>query len=63
MTDATAAGASAALPAFIPSPPTNGLHVGPLDVHLYGLMYVVGIALAMIITMRRWRPAATGPPC
>jgi len=44
--------------AFIPSPPVNGLHVGPLDVHLYGLMYVVGIALAMIITTRRWQ--ATG---
>ena len=61
MTGAPAAGASAALPAFIPSPPVNGFHVGPLDVHLYGLMYVVGIALAMIITMRRWR-AVGGEP-
>jgi prolipoprotein diacylglyceryl transferase len=39
----------------IPSPPVNGFHVGPLFVHFYGLMYVVGIALAIYITRRRWR--------
>ncbi len=61
MTGAVAAGASAARSAFIPSPPANGFHVGPLDVHVYGLMYVVGIALAVIITMRRWQ-AAGGEP-
>jgi prolipoprotein diacylglyceryltransferase len=27
--------------AFIPSPHANGFHVGPVLVHLYGLMYVV----------------------
>jgi prolipoprotein diacylglyceryl transferase len=44
--------------AFIPSPSSNGFHVGPLFVHVYGLMYVVGIALAVYITARRW--AAVG---
>jgi prolipoprotein diacylglyceryl transferase len=39
--------------AFIPSPPISGLHVGPLLIHFYGLMYVVGIALAIYITRRR----------
>jgi prolipoprotein diacylglyceryl transferase len=39
----------------IPSPPINGFYVGPLYVHFYGLMYVVGITLAIIITRRRWR--------
>jgi prolipoprotein diacylglyceryl transferase len=39
----------------IPSPPINGFHLGPLFIHFYGLMYVVGIALAVIITWRRWR--------
>jgi prolipoprotein diacylglyceryl transferase len=39
---------------YIPSPPVNGFHVGPLFIHFYGLMYVVGIALAVIITRRRW---------
>ena len=28
--------------AFIPSPPDNGIHLGPLYVHVYGLMYVIG---------------------
>src|SRR6266700_3128479 len=40
---------------FIPSPPVNGFHIGPLFVHFYGLMYVIGIALAVIISQRRVR--------
>ena len=40
--------------AFIPSPPDNGIHLGPLFLHVYGLMYVIGIALAVHITARRW---------
>ena len=50
----------ASLPAVlasIPSPPTNGIHVGPLFIHVYGLMYVVGISLAIYITGRRWAAA------
>lgn len=43
--------------AFIPSPPANGIHVGPLFLHVYGLMYVIGIALAVAITARRWAAA------
>ena len=43
--------------ASIPSPPTNGFHLGPLFIHVYGLMYVVGIALAIYITARRWAAA------
>ena len=45
----------------IPSPPINGFHLGPLFVHFYGLMYVVGITLAIIITRRRWRAAGGDP--
>lgn len=41
--------------AYIPSPPINGFHIGPLFVHFYGLMYVVGITLAVLITQRRVR--------
>jgi prolipoprotein diacylglyceryl transferase len=44
--------------ASIPSPPSNGVHLGPLFIHVYGLMYVVGIALAIYIAARRW--AASG---
>jgi prolipoprotein diacylglyceryl transferase len=46
---------------FIPSPPTSGFHLGPLFVHFYGLMYVIGIALAIYITRRRVRQAGGNP--
>src|SRR5579864_4000590 len=42
---------------FIPSPASNGFHIGPLFIHYYGLMYVIGIALAILITQRRVRAA------
>src|SRR5215469_2746444 len=43
--------------AFIPSPPANGIHLGPLFIHVYGLMYLIGIALAVYIATRRWAAA------
>jgi prolipoprotein diacylglyceryl transferase len=46
---------------MIPSPPVNGFRVGPLSVHFYALMYLVGIAAAIIITRRRWRAAGGDP--
>jgi prolipoprotein diacylglyceryl transferase len=46
---------------FIPSPSVNGFHLGPLFIHVYGLMYVVGIALAIYITRRRWRAMGGNP--
>lgn len=46
---------------YIPSPPVNGFHIGPLFVHFYGLMYVIGIALAVIITQRRVRASGGDP--
>ena len=45
----------------LPSPPVNGFHLGPLYVHIYGLMYVIGITLAIIITRRRWRAMGGNP--
>src|SRR5215468_6342523 len=45
----------------IPSPPVNGFHVGPLYIHYYGLMYVIGITLAILITQRRWRRMGGDP--
>ena len=38
----------------IPSPASSGFHLGPFDVHVYGLLYVVGLAAAVAITIRRW---------
>ncbi len=29
--------------AFIPAPPTNGFHLGPLFFHLYGLCIAIGV--------------------
>ncbi|UIJ33746.1 prolipoprotein diacylglyceryl transferase [Allobranchiibius sp. GilTou73] len=54
---AAAAAFAGAAPAYLPSPPVNGFHLGPLFVHFYGLMYVIGIALAFYITSRRWEAA------
>jgi len=45
----------------IPSPSMNGFHLGSLFIHYYGLMYVVGITLAILITRRRWRNAGGNP--
>src|ERR671932_486033 len=37
----------------IPSPPSNGLHLGPLFIHAYGLAYVVAVLGAVAIASRR----------
>ncbi len=39
---------------FLPSPSSNGFHLGPLFVHYYGLAYVVAVLAAVTITARRW---------
>src|ERR1700744_5307141 len=50
-----------AVPAYIPSPSINSFSLGPLVIHFYALMYLVGIAAAIVIPRRRW-PAAGGDP-
>jgi prolipoprotein diacylglyceryl transferase len=45
----------------IPSPSMSGFHIGPLEIHFYALMYLVGIALAIWITRRRWRARGGDP--
>ena len=50
-----------AMPAYIPSPTSNSFNIGPLVVHFYALMYLVGIAAAIIITRRRWRAVGGDP--
>src|SRR5271169_3522549 len=47
--------------AFIPSPSINSFPIGPLEIHFYALMYLVGIALAIIITRRRWSAVGGDP--
>jgi prolipoprotein diacylglyceryl transferase len=45
----------------LPSPPVNGFHAGPAFIHFYGLMYVIGITAALLITQRRWKAQGGDP--
>jgi phosphatidylglycerol---prolipoprotein diacylglyceryl transferase len=47
--------------AFIPAPPTNGFHLGPLFLHLYGLCIAVGVLAAFWLANRRWVQAGGKP--
>jgi prolipoprotein diacylglyceryl transferase len=47
--------------ASIPSPPSNGVHIGPLFVHAYGLTYAVAVEAAVALARWRWR-ARNGDP-
>ena len=38
----------------IPGPSANGIHLGPLFLHAYGLAYVAAVLAAVAITTRRW---------
>jgi prolipoprotein diacylglyceryl transferase len=49
------------LPAAIPSPSTNVVHVGPFTVHIYGLCYVLAVLAAVAITRRRWAARGGSP--
>lgn len=45
--------------ASIPSPPTNGISIGPFQLHAYGLMIALGVIVAARWGDRRWA-ARTG---
>jgi prolipoprotein diacylglyceryl transferase len=47
--------------AFIPSPSSNGLQLGPFFLHAYGIAYVFAVAGAIIVTRRRWAKAGGDP--
>jgi prolipoprotein diacylglyceryl transferase len=40
--------------ASLPSPSSNGFHVGPLFFRAYGLCYVLAVLAAVVVTTRRW---------
>jgi prolipoprotein diacylglyceryl transferase len=46
--------------ASIPSPSFNQIDLGPLSVHVYGLMYVFAIVAAVAIATRRWERQGGG---
>jgi prolipoprotein diacylglyceryltransferase len=37
----------------IPSPSFNGIHVGPFDIRIYGLCYVLAVLAAVAVTTPR----------
>jgi prolipoprotein diacylglyceryl transferase len=47
--------------AYIPPPPSNGFHVGPLFFHFYGLLIAIGVLLAFWLARRRWQQAGHDP--
>jgi prolipoprotein diacylglyceryl transferase len=49
------------IPSYIPSPSTSGFHIGPLFVHAYGLMYVLAVLAAIVISRQRWRKQGGDP--
>ncbi|HEY0280323.1 MAG TPA: prolipoprotein diacylglyceryl transferase [Solirubrobacterales bacterium] len=47
--------------ASIPSPSSNGIGIGPFEIHAYGLMYAFAVAAAVIIVTKRWRNLGGNP--
>jgi prolipoprotein diacylglyceryl transferase len=47
--------------AALPSPGTNTLSVGPLDLRLYGLMIALGVVAAVMFAERRWQRRGGDP--
>ena len=54
---AVAAGAIAS----IPSPPRNGLSLGPLELRAYGVMIALGVLAAVWLSRRRWEARGGDP--
>jgi prolipoprotein diacylglyceryl transferase len=49
------------LQAYIPSPSSNGISVGPLFFHAYGLAYVVAVLAAIVVTRWQWKDDGGDP--
>ena len=49
------------IPAYISSPSSNGIHIGPLFLHAYGLMYVLAVAAVVLMTRYRWSKLGGDP--
>ena len=52
---------TAVLPTSIPSPQVSSIHLGFLTIHFYALCILAGMALAMWLTLRRWRRRGQDP--
>jgi prolipoprotein diacylglyceryl transferase len=40
--------------AYLPSPSSGEIHIGPLALHAYGLLYAVAVVVAVLVCRRRW---------
>ncbi|MGH2875643.1 MAG: prolipoprotein diacylglyceryl transferase, partial [Solirubrobacteraceae bacterium] len=47
--------------ASIPSPSSNGFHIGPLFFHAYGICYVFAVAGVIWLSRRRWAKVGGDP--
>jgi prolipoprotein diacylglyceryl transferase len=47
--------------AFIPPPPADGVQIGPLFLHFYGLCIAIGVLAAFWLANRRWVQAGGKP--
>ena len=47
--------------AFIPSPSSSGLRIGPVFLHAYGIAYVLAVAAAILVARRRWERSGGDP--
>jgi phosphatidylglycerol---prolipoprotein diacylglyceryl transferase len=47
--------------ASLPSPPSNAIHIGPLQVRAYGLSIALGVLAAIWIAQRRWSDRGGDP--
>ncbi len=54
-------GESRSVIASIPSPSSNGITLGPFEIHAYGLMYAIAVTAAILIVRRRWREQGGDP--
>jgi prolipoprotein diacylglyceryl transferase len=51
----------ASFPAYLPSPSTSGVSLGPVRLHVYGLLIAAGIAAAVWLSQRRWERIGGAP--
>ncbi|MGH9076800.1 MAG: prolipoprotein diacylglyceryl transferase [Acidimicrobiales bacterium] len=51
----------AAVLAYLPSPPTSGISIGPIRLHFYGVMIALGIGAAVWLAQRRWGQRGGAP--
>jgi prolipoprotein diacylglyceryl transferase len=52
---------AAAFTASLPSPPSNAIHIGPLQLRAYGLSIALGVIAAVWIAQRRWAQRGGDP--